>query len=202
MNYAQWFDPCLRTPPHHRWCPQMGGGGKTITDHYKPPGPMTEPHRDVGSVVELRSLKEIVATFGWLEDLPMLVNRLQFFSFFSCFSCFSCQLCYFCWRCLQMLIDAGHNCFHELIYHLRKTPASQTGPKSTLRSRNSTCWNPSRWDIPSIHPAESSYIQPKNMISKSPSPWKKTRNLLVSNFLRQRRALRTLTKWKWTRHCS
>ena len=176
----------------------------TITDHNKPPRPITQPHRDVGSVVELRSSKEIVASLGWLEDLPMLpdrsgvvnhVNRLQLFSFFI-FSGFSCQLYYFCWRSLAMLIDAGHNCFHALIYHLR-TPASQTGPKSTLRSRNSACWNPSRWDIPSIHPAKYSYIQKKNRISKSPSPWKKTRNLLVSNFLRQSRALRTLTKWKF-----
>ena len=90
----------------------------------------------------------------------------------------------------------GHRCFHELIYHLRP-PASQTGLKSTLRSRNSACWNPSRWDIPSIHPAKHSYIQQKNRISKSPSPWKKTRNLLVSNFLRQSRALRKLTKSKF-----
>ena len=93
----------------------------------------------------------------------------------------------------------GHDCFHELIYHLR-TPAGQTGPQSTLRSRNSACWNPSRWDIPTIRPAKSSYIQQKNRISKPPSPWKKTRNLLVSNFLRQSWALRTLRKW--TRHCS
>ena len=58
--------------------------------------------------------------------------------FFKSFSCFSCQLCYSCWPCLPMLINAGHNSFHELIYHLR-APASQTGPKSTLRSRNSAC---------------------------------------------------------------
>ena len=56
---------------------------------------MTEPHRDFGSVVELRSSKEIVASLGWLKDLPMLVNWLQFFSFFNYFSCVSCQLCQF-----------------------------------------------------------------------------------------------------------
>ena len=36
----------------------------------------------------LRSSKEIVATFGWLEDLPMLVNQLQLFSFFIFFPVF------------------------------------------------------------------------------------------------------------------
>ena len=195
MNYTQWFDPCLRTPRHHIWYPQTQTGGL-----------MTEPHRDFGSVVELRSSKEIVASLGWLKDLPMksdvLVNRLQFFIFFQLFFLFFMStLSIFVGAACQCLWMVGHDCFHELIYHLR-TPAGQTGPQSTLRSRNSACWNPSRWDIPTIRPAKSSYIQQKNRISKSPSPWKKTRKLLVSNFLRQSRALRTLRKWKWTRHCS
>ena len=179
--------PAHGSPPHHIWYPQTQTGGL-----------MTEPHRDFGSVVELRSSKEIVASFGWLKDLPMksdvLVNRLQLFIFFQLFFLFFMStLSIFVGAACQCLSMVGHNCFHELIYHLR-TPAGQTGPKSTLRSRNSACWNPSRWDIPSTHPAKYSYIQQKNRISKSPSPWKKTRNLLVSNFLRQSRALRKLTQ--------
>ena len=58
----------------------------------------------------LRSSKEIVATFGWLEDLPMLVNQPQLFSFFIFFLFFMSTLL-FCWRSLPMLIDAGHNLF-------------------------------------------------------------------------------------------
>ena len=112
MNYAHWYDPCPGSPPHHRWCPQMGGGGKTTADNNKPPGPMTEPHRDVGSVVGLRSSKEIVASFGWLEDLPMLVNRLQFFIFFNSFSYFSCQLCQF----LLAQLATAHRCWAQFVF--------------------------------------------------------------------------------------
>ena len=112
MNYAHWYDPCPGSPPHHRWCPQMGGGGKTTADNNKPPGPMTEPHRDVGSVVGLRSSKEIVASLGWLKDLPMLVNRLQFFIFFNSFSYFSCQLCQF----LLAQLATAHRCWAQFVF--------------------------------------------------------------------------------------
>ena len=127
MNYAQWFDPCLRNPPpkgNGRWRQHLlllpqSALVDTITDHNKPPGLMTEPHRDVGSVVELRSLKEIVASFGWLEDLPMLVNWLQLFSFFIFFG-FSCQLCEFllaqlanAYRCCSQLFPCIHLSYED-----------------------------------------------------------------------------------------
>ena len=70
-----------------------------------------------------------------------LANARQWAAVLLCFNYFSCFSCQFCWRCLPLLIAAGHNCFHEVIYRLRK-PAGQTGPKSTLRSRNSACWCP------------------------------------------------------------
>ena len=79
---------------------------------------MTEPHRDFGSVVELRSSKEIVASLGWLKDLPTVsgrffqyVNRLQFFFFSIIFPIVHVNFVNFCWRCLAMLIAAGHNLF-------------------------------------------------------------------------------------------
>ena len=50
--------------------------------------PARPPPRAPQQAVQLRSSKEIVATFGWLEDLPMLVNQLQFFSFFYIFFLF------------------------------------------------------------------------------------------------------------------
>ena len=77
----------------------------SIKDHNKPPGPMTE-------LVELRSSKEIVATFGWLEDLSMLVNWLQFLSFFNYFSCFSCQLCQF----LLVQLANAHGCCAQFVF--------------------------------------------------------------------------------------
>ena len=129
---------------------------------------------------------------GWKTCQCSSISCNSSLFFLYIFPIFHFNFLNFCWCSLPMLVDAGHNCFHDL--HLR-TPAGQTGPKSTWRSRNSACWNPSRWDIPSIHIAKSSYIQQKNRISKSPSPWKKTKNWLVSNFLRQSRALRKLTKW-------
>ena len=189
MNYAQWFDPCLRTPPHHIWYPQTQTGG------------LIKPTETLDRSWSWGPRRKSWQRWGGWKTCQCLSIGCNSSLFSMIFPVFHVNFVNSCWPCLPMLINAGHNSFHELIYHLR-TPAGQTGPESTLRSRNSACWNPSRWDIPTIRPAKSSYIQQKNRISKSPSPWKKTRNLLVSNFLRQSRALRTLRKWKWTRHCS
>ena len=60
-----------------------------------------------------------------------IVFPFSFFVFHVHFVVFVGAAC----QCLWMV---GHDCFHELIYHLR-TPAGQTGPQSTLRSRNSAC---------------------------------------------------------------
>ena len=209
MNYAQWYHPgapspsCMVPPNGNgRWrqhlLPQSALVDMTITDHNKPPGLMTEPPRrrigrgaevlegNCGIVRVAERLANSIRT--WRRQSAAIIHLFQFF-----FRFFMSTLLIFVGVACQCLSLLGTICFHEVIYHLR-TPAGQTGPKSTLRSRNSACWNPSRWDIPTIRPAKSSYIQQKNRISKLPSPWKKTRNLLVSNFLRQSRALKKLTK--------
>ena len=94
----------------------------TITDHNNPHDNghcHNEPHVpgermycSTAFVVELRSSKEIVATFGWLEDLPMKsdddgnVHRLQFFLCFIFCSVFHVNFVFFvgatC-QCLSML---------------------------------------------------------------------------------------------------
>ena len=184
MNYAQWYDPCPRSPPDHTWYPKREREATlvVILNYYNRRwGPQRKSSQRSG---------------GW-KTCPRSSIGCNFSRFFlNLFLLFHVNVVIFVGAACQCLSMVGHRCFHELIYHLRP-PASQTGLKSTLRSRNSACWNPSRWDIPSIHPAKHSYIQQKNRISKSPSPWKKTRNLLVSNFLRQSRALRKLTKSKF-----
>ena len=151
--------------------------------------PADKNHRIGCGAEVLERNRGFVRVAGRLANARQSAAILPLFQFFLGF--FMSTLLFLCVAACQCLSMVGHTCFQELFYHLR-TPTSRTGPKSTLRSRNSACWNPSRWDIPGIHPAKYSYIQQKNMISKSPWPWKKTRNLLVSNFLRQSRALRKL----------
>ena len=225
-----WYinDPCPRSRPHHRWYPHTGGGNTSACygDYYCSSPyyccccyycnlllqPARPPPRAPASLVDMTITdhnkpcswgprrKSSHRSGGWKTcQCSSIGCNSSSFSLFFLF--FMSTLLIFVDAACQCLSMVGHNCFHDLIYHLR-SPAGWTGPKSTWRSRNSACWNPSRWDIPSIHIAKYSYIQQKNRISKSPSPWKKTRNWLVSNFLRQSRALRKLTKWKWVRHCS
>ena len=70
----------------------------------------------------LRSSKEIVATFGWLEDLPMLVNQLQLFSFFIFFPVFHVNFvillaqlanAYRCWAQVFSWSDLSFGGFRE-----------------------------------------------------------------------------------------
>ena len=145
MNYAQWYAPCPWSPPDHIWYPkrereatlglvvifEQSASLVTITDHNKlnhnkiPRA--TTNHVVPGEHMCWGPRKESSHRSGGWKDLPMEsgefgnVKWLQYTVILLFFPVFSCQnFVIFCFRCLPMLLGwLGHDCFHELIYHLR-----------------------------------------------------------------------------------
>ena len=149
--------------------------------------------------MELRSSKEIVASFGWLEDLPMLVNRLQFFLFFNSFSGFSCPLCYFCalqlanayrwlgtlvfkncfiiWGHLPAGLDQNQRCEVEIQHaEIHRDETSRASILQSTATSSRRTWSRNHLDLGR-----------KRGICWFPIFWGKAGRS---------------ENWKWTRHCS
>ena len=113
-----WSLPTVPSPSY--MVPQTGGGGNAGSN-------FEQSLLLLLLQPALRSSKEIVATFGWLEDLPMLVNQLQLFSFFIFFPVFHVNFvillaqlanAYRCWAQVFSWIDLSFEGFRE---HLLRT---------------------------------------------------------------------------------
>ena len=97
--------------------------------HNEPRVPGEHMYCSTASVVELRSSKEIVATFGWLEDPSMLVNRLQFFLCFILFPVFHVNFVTFVGAACQCLSMLGTIVFMNwfIMWGLSWTPFEDSG---------------------------------------------------------------------------
>ena len=120
MDYAQWYDPCPRSPPHHVWYPKREGEATLVVIlnnrccycYNRRWGPQRKSSQRSG---------------GW--KTCQCSSTSCNCSRFSFFSCFSCQLCYFVGAACQCLSMLGTSVFMNwfIIWGLSWAPFEELG---------------------------------------------------------------------------